>query len=275
MTLRVKALGLVALLPLFVGCAEYNTDCTGLVENPDEEIGFLGEDVPLERQFARHANNALGQLAADAMLNARTSSSGNTPTELGVFNGGGIRSEGICVTRTRFVRGALRRGELHEVILFSNVVTVVDLTAAEVRAMFENSVSLLLRDGEPLVPPSGSGRFLQISAGSSLTVDCSQPVGSRITALDVAGRNVLTAGPEEHFRVALSSFLLSGGDGYSMLAGLANDPTRAPLQAQEFGGSDARLTAEFLNATYPPETSSSGPGLRVEPRITFVGCAQP
>lgn len=275
MTLRETALCLGALLPLLAGCAEYNTDCTGLVANPEEEIGFLGEDVPIERADARHANNALGQLAADAMLHARTSTSGSSPTELGVFNGGGIRSEGVCVTRTRFPRGILTRGEMHEVILFSNLVTVLDLTGAEVRAMFENSVSLLLPAGEPLVPPSGSGRFLQISEGSTLTVDCAQPPGSRITALSVNGRDVLSGGDDAHYRVAVSSFLLSGGDGYSMLAGLANDGSRDPVQAQEFGGSDARLTAEYLKATYPASSASTGPGLRVEPRITFVGCATP
>jgi len=275
MRLTETGLCLAALLPLLAGCAEYNTDCTGLVANPEQEIGFLGEDVPLERTYARHANNALGQLAADAMRNARTGTSGTNPTELGVFNGGGIRSEGICVTRTRFPRGVITRGEMHEVILFSNVVTVLDLTGAEVRAMFENSVSLLLPEGEPLVPPSGSGRFLHISEGSALTVDCTRPPGSRVTDLSIGGRDVLSGGDDEVYRVALSSFLLSGGDGYSMLAGLANDEARQPLQAQEFGGSDARLTAEYLNATYPASSASSGPGLRVEPRITFVGCAQP
>lgn len=272
MMLRVTALGFAALLPLFAGCAEYNTDCTGLVENPDEEIGTLAEDVPLERPWARQANNALGQLAADAMLNARTSS--GVPTELGVFNSGGIRSEGICVARTRLPAGVLTRGELHEVILFSNVVTVLDVTAEEVRAMFEHSVSLLLPAGEPLVPPSGSGRFLQVSEGTQLTVDCSRAVGQRVTALTIGARDVLTTPDDETFRVAISSFLLGGGDGYSMLDGLAGDGTRDALQAQEFGGTDVRLTAQYLKANHPP-SSPTNEGLRVQPRITFVNCAQP
>ena len=259
---------LTGLSCLATGCTTYNTDCTGLVENPEEEIGYLAEDVPLERAFARHANNALGQLAADAMLDALDG------TELGVFNGGAIRDEGVCVTRERLPRGELTRGELHEVLLFSNVVTALDLTGAELVAMFENSVSMLFPEGEMVVPPSGSGRFLQISEGSQLTVDCSQPVGSRVVGLQIGDRNVLEATPEERYRVAVSSFLLSGADGYSMLAGLENDDSRTVRQAIEFGGSDTHLTAKYLSEKYPPDSGPEG-GLRAEPRITFVGCASP
>src|SRR5690606_19826045 len=259
---------------LAVGCTTYNTDCTGLVENPEEKIGYLAEDVPLDRAFARHANNALEQLAADAMLHARTSSTQTQETELGVFNGGAIRDEGVCVTRERLPRGELTRGELHEVLLFSNVVTTLDLTGAELLAMFENSVSMLFPEGEVVVPPSGSGRFLQISEGSQLSVDCSLPVGSRVTGLQVGTRDVLLESPDARYRVAISSFLLSGADGYTMLAGLGNDPDRNPRQAIEFGGTDAHLTAEYLSQTYP---ASSGPegGLRAEPRIGFANCAAP
>lgn len=273
---RWTLLTLAGLSWLSAGCTTYNTDCTGLVENPEEPIGYLAEDVPLERSYARHANNALGQLAADAMLHARTTSSasGDEGTELGVFNGGAIRDEGVCVTRERLPRGELTRGELHEVLLFSNVVTTLDLTGDELIAMFENSVSMLFPTGEVVVPPSGSGRFLQISEGSHLTVDCSLPVGDRVTGLQIGTRDVFLEDREAVYRVAISSFLLSGADGYTMLAGLGNDSSRNPRQAIEFGGTDAHLTAEYLSETYPISAGAAG-GLRVEPRISFVGCASP
>lgn len=272
--IRFALIALVGAGWLASGCTTYNTDCTGLVQNPEEAIGYIAEDLPLERSYARHANNALGQLAADAMMNARTSSALTGETELGVFNAGAIRDEGVCVTRERLPRGVLTRGELHEVLLFSNVVTTLDLTGDELLAMFENSVAMLFPAGEPVVPPSGSGRFLHLSEGSHLTVDCGSPVGSRVVGLEVAGRDVIAESPDARYRVAISSFLLSGADGYSMLAGLGNDPDRSPRQAIEFGGTDAHLTAEYLSQNHPVSAGPDG-GLRVQPRITFLRCATP
>jgi 2',3'-cyclic-nucleotide 2'-phosphodiesterase (5'-nucleotidase family) len=254
----------------------YNTDCTGLVENPEEVLGWLAEDVPLAREYVRHANNALGQLAADAMLHARTS---GTPPELGVFNGGAIRDEGVCLTRSRLQAGPLTRGELHEVVLFSNVVSAVDLTGPELLAMFENAVSRLRAFDEPLVLPSGSGRFLHVSEGTELRVDCTRPVGSRVTGLQIGERSVTIPGDDgERYRVAISSFLLGGEDGFTMLTGPGSDPERNPVQAQDFGGTDSRLTAEYLKAQHP----TAAEGLRVDgARILFsdaggaLRCAQP
>jgi hypothetical protein len=63
------ALLAAALAPAF-GCVAYNDPCQPLVDNPDAIVGFLGEDVLIDRPYARHDNNALGQLAADALRHA-------------------------------------------------------------------------------------------------------------------------------------------------------------------------------------------------------------
>lgn len=258
---RSRALLALALFPLLAstsGCVQYNEQCQPLVEEPGEIIGYLGEDVPLDKPSARHDNHAIGQLAADAFRDAFTDTS--SPADLGVFNGGAIRAEGICVTRERLFAGPLKRGLLYEVLLFENIVTAVDLTEAELVAIFERAASRLSPAGEPITSPPGG--FLQISAGTELEINCTKPAGERVAKLVVDGREVDLTAPstdlEERFRIAVPSFLLQGGDGYAELAAVSSDPSRNPVQAQQLGGIDSNLAADYMSRHYNPETPPEG-----------------
>lgn len=236
-------------------CVQFNEQCQAVVENPDEVIGYLGEDVPLDKPYARHDNHAIGQLAADAFRDAFSDTS--SPAELGVINGGAIRTEGVCFMRERLSAGELTSGVLHEVLLFENIVTAVDVTEAELVAIFERAVSRLSPAGEEITSPPGG--FLQISDGAELELDCAKPAGERVVSLTVNGRAVDRASPSEdleakRFRVAVPSFLLQGGDGNAELAAAGKNPARNPAQAQQLGGVDSALTADFMRRTYRPES---------------------
>lgn len=251
-------------------CLAYNEQCQGLVENPNEQIGFLGEEVFLDKPNARLTSNAIGQLVADAFVEVFKGSSAEA--DLGVLNGGAIRGEGLCVSRNVLKPGPITNGLLHEILLFENLVMAVDLTGPELYAVMENAVSHLPLEGQP-TSASPPGRFLNVSGTVAMAVDCTLPAGSRVVSLEVNGRIVeRTQDSGERFRLAASSFLFGGGDGFTMLAGPAQDPARNPAQAQKLGGIDSNIAADFMRAHH--ETPEKA--LRLDPaRIQLISCATP
>jgi 5'-nucleotidase / UDP-sugar diphosphatase len=262
---------LAAVLAPGLGCLAYNDPCQPLVPEPDSVLGFLGEDVYLDKPFARHANNALGQLAADSYQHAEDDS--QAPAQLGIVNGGSIRAEGLCITRTMLPKGPLTNGVLHEVLLFENQVVTVNLTEKELVDMFERSVSTLVLAGQPITSPSGG--FLHVSGSTSLRVDCEYPVGQRVRELKIGSATVPLpprTDPSQQYRVAMPSFLINGGDGYGAIFGNAGkDPARNPAQSRKLGGVDSNIAAGYMRTSYASEAVP----LREAQRILFENCAQP
>jgi 2',3'-cyclic-nucleotide 2'-phosphodiesterase (5'-nucleotidase family) len=273
MSRSLKAAFLAVALAPGLGCLQYNDPCQPLVDDPDSVIGYLASDVFLDKPFARHDNHALGQLAADAFRHAEDGS--KAPAELGVINGGALRAEGLCVTRTVIPKGPLKNGLLHEVLLFENSVVTVDLTEQQLVAMLEHSVESLSPEGQPIVSPSGA--FLHVSAGTSMRVDCSLPKGQRVVELRVNDRVVpLPARTDStiRYRVAMLDFLLQGGDGYgSIFKDAATDLSRNPVKARVEDGkaTDANLTEAWMRAKHATEAQA----LREDARILFVNCTRP
>lgn len=254
-----------------LGCLSYNDPCQPLVPDPNAVLGYLGEDVYLDKPYARHANNALGQLAADAYQHAEDDSS--APAALGIVNGGSIRAEGLCITRTVLPKGPLTDGVLHEVFLFENQVVTVDLTEQELVDMFEHSVEGLSPSGQPISSPSGG--FLHVSESVSLRVDCEYPKGQRVKALKVGSTTVPLpprTDPNIRYRVGMISYLSTGGDGYGPIFGTAGtDPSRNPVQSRKLGGVDSNIVAGYMRTAY---SSDAHPLVEAE-RIQLDNCAQP
>ena len=67
--MRLPALALLAAAPALSACIEFNEPCSGVAENPNEQVAYLADTVYLDKANARHANNAIGQGAAEAFLN--------------------------------------------------------------------------------------------------------------------------------------------------------------------------------------------------------------
>ncbi|WP_224242718.1 5'-nucleotidase C-terminal domain-containing protein [Hyalangium gracile] len=260
-----------AMLAPGLGCLAYNDPCQPLVDDPDAVLGFLGEDVYIDKPFARHDNNALGQLAADSYQHAEDDSA--APAQLGIVNGGSIRAEGLCINRTMLPKGALTDGVLHEVFLFENQVVTVNLTEKEVVDMFERSAGELVPAGQPITSPSGG--FLHVSESTTLRVDCEYPRGQRVRALTIGGNPVVLpprTDASRQYRVAMPSFLINGGDGYGAIFGNAGkDPARNPAQSRKLGGVDSNIVAGYMRTSYATEARP----LREAQRIIFENCAQP
>ena len=202
---------LIAAFVLGSGCVAYNDQCQPLVDNPTERVAFIarGTELFLDRPNARHANNAIGQAAADGFV--WVFSGTDKPVDFGVVNGGSIRAEGLCVTRNILGSGPLSNGVLHEIMLFENPVQAIDVSEQEVVAMLEHSVERLFFAPAPIISPAGS--FLQVSKEVSMTVDCAQLPGQRITALSIGGQAIAKPGRTidlKKFRFATSSFIKIG-----------------------------------------------------------------
>lgn len=270
-----RSLLLVLLAVTASSCVAYNDQCQPLVDNPNERVAFIarGTEIFLDRPNARHGNNPIGQQAADAFVWVFKDT--DRPVDFAVVNGGSIRAEGLCVTRNILKEGPLSNGVLHEIMLFENAVQAVDLSEAEVLAMFEHSVERLFASPAPITSPAGS--FLQVSGNVTMTVDCARPALDRVTALSINGVAVQRpARPLEQrkLRMATSSFIIAGGDGYSMLAGKGTDPARNPANAQRFAGIDSNIAAAYLKQS--GYNTSVEAGFRVEPgRITLMNCSVP
>ncbi|WNG36234.1 hypothetical protein F0U61_23095 [Archangium violaceum] len=256
-----------------LGCLQYNDQCRPLVDDPEAVIGYLADDVFLDKPYARHDNHALGQLAADAFRHAADGTP--APAELGIINGGSLRAEGLCVTRTVIPKGPLENGLLHEILLFENSVVTVDLTEQQLVDMFELSVAELSPVGQPIVSPSGA--FLHVSEGTTVHVDCERPRGQRVVELKVNERTVplpARADPSIRYRVAMPVFLLQGGDGYgAIFKDAATDLSRNPVTATSAEGkaTDANLTEAYMRAKHPTENQA----LKEAGRVIFNHCARP
>lgn len=144
-----------------------------------------------EARFPREGEQyALGNLIADAQ---RAAGRG----DVGVMNNGGIRAE--------LRAGAVTYGDLHEIAPFAN-----RLVAITVRG------DALLTYLESLV---GGTRLNVHISGVTIDYDPNAPAGNRIRRVRMAdGRELLA---RRSYRVTMSDFIASGGDGVGLSGGRA------------------------------------------------------
>ena len=142
-------------------------------------------------RFPRDGNQyALGNLIADAQRAA-----GNG--DVGVMNNGGIRAE--------IRQGTVTYGDLHEVSPFANRLVAITVRGAELRRYFERLVG---------------GRSISVHiSGATLRYDPAAPSGSRLRQITMADGRRLN--DRLTYRVIMSDFMASGGDGAGLGAGSA------------------------------------------------------
>ena len=125
---------------------------------------------------------------------------------------------------------------------WSNTVDVVTVPGSAIRAMLEHSVSQYDAND-----PDPGGRFLQVS-GIRVNYDVTADVGSRV--LNVAVRDDDTRGTFQpldegkHYRVAVLSFMVKGGDGYKMIP-------ETLIEHRNSGSLDNDLIVSYLKRESP------------------------
>ncbi len=159
-------------------------------------------DGTATRQEAASGESALGNLIADAQLWA-TRAPENGGAQLSFMHAGGIRAD-----LAPDEQGLVRYGQLFAVQPFGNNLVVKTYTGAQIRELLELQL-------EFPTSPAERTRVLSVSSGFGYRYDLSQPVGARVSAITLNGE-ALQDGRD--YRVAISSFLATGGSGYRTLA---------------------------------------------------------
>jgi len=106
----------------------------------------------------------------------------------------------------------LTRGDILQELPFRNRVVVLEVPGASLLAALEHG----LFDVENRSGGVRDGRF-PVIANMRVSADVSRPPGGRVTEVTVGGRPL---DPNRTYRIATTSFLAGGGDGYTVLIGL-------------------------------------------------------
>ncbi|MBW3624227.1 MAG: nucleoside hydrolase [Armatimonadetes bacterium] len=159
----------------------------------DLAVGTTKTPLNAVAESVRSQESNLGGLMADAMR-------ANVNADLAIMNAGSIRSNRV------YPPGTLTRRDILAMHPFGGIVTAVEATGATVKAALEHGVSRL---GESV------GRFPQVS-GVAFRVDPSAPAGNRVRDVRVNGQPL---DPNRTYKVALTDYMLKGGDGYTMFEG--------------------------------------------------------
>lgn len=177
--------------------------------------------APLTREPSPAGETTLGSLIADAQR-------AYAKADVALMNNGGVRQD-LADT------GPLKWGTLFGVQPFANIVTRMELTGAELRAVLEQQF-----------PAEGEPKVLQIS-GMTVHVDMTKPAGSRIAKVVMADGSELD--PKKTYVVAANSFIADGGDGFTALT--------KGRKKQEIG-EDLDALVKYLESGKPVPTKYEG-----------------
>ena len=145
-----------------------------------KKVGELDKTMPGEREIVRSRPTAMGILIARAQMK-------KTKADLGVVNGGGIR--------TGLSAGELTEKSVLSVQPFGNMVCYVEMTGAELKHFAEDIATI-----EPI-----NGGFAHFSDNVKLTISG----GEKLTRLEINGQPVKK---DKTYRLAINEFSASGGD---------------------------------------------------------------
>ncbi|GAA0339740.1 5'-nucleotidase C-terminal domain-containing protein [Bacillus carboniphilus] len=141
-----------------------------------------------DRERVRKGETNLGNLIADAMLE-------ETGADIALLNGGGIRAS--------IDQGDITKGDVITVLPFGNYIMTKVVSGKTVKEALENGVRAY---------PERSGAFPHV-AGMTFAFDPSNPFGDRVDSVQVAGEPLEL---DKEYIIAMSDFLASGGDQYTM-----------------------------------------------------------
>ncbi|XP_075963682.1 snake venom 5'-nucleotidase-like [Anarhichas minor] len=194
----------------------------------------------------------LGNLICDAMIyhNIRFSSELQwNDVGMCMLNSGSVRS-GI---NERYKNGSISMEEILTVLPFGGTVDLVQIKGSTVKKAFERSIH---RYG------SMSGEFLQVS-GIHVQYDLSKPVNQRVASVSVLCTECRVPkyeplDPEKNYTVVMPSYMVGGGDGFTMI--------KEELLKHTTGDMDISVFSKYISdmkRVYPA----------VEGRITFRNSA--
>ncbi|MGE3692297.1 MAG: bifunctional UDP-sugar hydrolase/5'-nucleotidase [Novosphingobium sp.] len=135
----------------------------------------------------------LGNLIADSQLEAARPSG----ARFALMNNTGIRADLMAAAD-----GTVTFGAIYAVQPFANEIKVMTLNGSEVKAVLEQQLD-----------DQSFDQTFSPSANLSYAFDKSRPLGERIFDITIDGKPI---DPQASYRVAVNSFLASGGDSFSV-----------------------------------------------------------
>jgi 5'-nucleotidase / UDP-sugar diphosphatase len=164
--------------------------------------------------LVRHDDGALGNMICDAMREATSDKIGKK-VDVFLQNGGGIRAP--------IPAGQITKKTIYTVLPFDNTIMTAQITGAQLLELLNKKVlpDAVLNYGEKYASPAGS--FLQVS-GMSYTIDIA---AKTVSDVKVSGAPLDAA---KTYLMATQNFMMSGGDGYAVLATLANPYSTSMFQ---------------------------------------------
>jgi len=157
------------------------------------ELLVTETELDTRRDTVRRRESAFGSLVAEALRQA-------SGADVAFQNGGGFRGDRLYPAGSR-----LTHGDVFAELPFRNELVLLEVTGATLQEALEHGVGAVER---------GSGRFPQV-AGLRLRYDPRRPPGERLLEVSLDHGPL---DPARHYRLAVNSFIASGGDGYDMLA---------------------------------------------------------
>ncbi|MDN5717220.1 MAG: bifunctional metallophosphatase/5'-nucleotidase, partial [Janibacter sp.] len=158
----------------------------------------------------RQRESTLGNLTADIWLDA-LNQPGRSGADIGIMNPGGLRDELSYAPTGDEAPGEVTYAEAASINPFANTMMTVDITGAQFITLLEQQWQ-----------PAGSSRpFLKLGLSDNVTYtyDPDATQGSHITSVAVGGQPIDEAAT---YTVASGSFLIGGGDNFTVLQEGAN-----------------------------------------------------
>ncbi|MEU6880904.1 bifunctional metallophosphatase/5'-nucleotidase [Streptomyces sp. NPDC046712] len=207
-------------------------------------VGYIAGDID---NPAEAPEKPLGNLIADAQLEGMAPAD-KGGAQLALMNPGGVRAPLVHKASGAEGDGVVTYGEAYTVQPFTNMMTAVDLTGAQLITALQQQVS-----GANQVAP----KILQVSKGFTYTLDMTKTGADRIVTSSVK-LNGEAIDPSKTYRVAMNEFLAGGGDGFAVLKEHKN---------KLVGASDLDLFTAYLGAH---STATSPLAAPATGRITIV-----
>jgi 5'-nucleotidase len=177
--------------------AEFETKLSAEMDKP---VGRTTVALDARQETNRSVETNLGSFIADAYRK-------QTGAQIALLNGGSIRSN------TTYAPGELTKRDVLSILPFENPIVKVEVTGAQIRAAVEHGVSRIREEKE-------AGLFPQVS-GLRFTYDGRRPAGHRVTEISVwenANENA-PLDDRKTYTLAVNTYVLGGGDGYTMFKG--------------------------------------------------------
>ncbi|MDQ0315527.1 bifunctional metallophosphatase/5'-nucleotidase [Amorphus orientalis] len=158
----------------------------------DEPIATTATELDTRAATVRAGEAPFANVVADALRSV-------TEADVAITNGGGIRGDRVYPAGHQ-----LTRRDILTELPFGNQAVLLTITGTDIVRALENGFSLV---------ETGAGRFPHVS-GMTVTVDFSRPPGSRVEAVEIAGKML---DPGQTYRLATNDYMARGGDGYTAL----------------------------------------------------------